>query len=211
MKPRFSNEEAKILARGIAELEARTSAELVLVIRGASGNYRRVDLLGGSLAALLPLAWMLLSPQAFHYVSVPLPIALVFLLGWRIMPRGRLRNLLTTRDQRHRRVLESASAVFESRGIRKTSHRQGILVYCSLFERDAVILPDENAKTALGDPELLRFQNAFAQAASSTQPARHFASTLRSFGVHLGRKMPAREETRAQELADEIDFEDSSK
>ena len=163
MKPRFSNEEAKTLARGIAELEARTSAELVLVIRGASGSYRKVDFLGGSLAALLPLAWMLFSPHEFHYVSVPLPIALVFLLGWRIMPQGRLRNCLTTRARRHRQVLESASTVFEARGIRKTSHRQGILVYCSLQERDAVILPDEIAKTALGDPELLRFQGAFAE------------------------------------------------
>ena len=210
MKPRFSAEEVKTLTRCIFELEARTSAEVVLVIRGASGKYRNADLLGGAVLAGVTLGYLLLAPYEFHYVSIPLPMGLAFILGWRLSPYWGIRRLLTSSGGRHRRVVEETRRIYETREVGKTSHHQGILIYCSLLERESVIFSDKRARELLNSAEHSRFERAFAKAASSRKPARHIASALRGFGVRLGRVMPADGNSGRRELSNEIDGEDRS-
>jgi putative membrane protein len=131
------------LNEAIAEVEARSRAELVVVVRPASGDYLGNDMLVASGAALAMLAFQLYSQFEFalHWMLIDPPLmgaATVALL--RAIPG--LRAMFVSEARMRDAVATAAAACFHHKGIRHTRERTGILVYVSLFEGMVVVLPD---------------------------------------------------------------------
>lgn len=181
-----------MIARCIRELEARTSAEVVLVVRKVSGNYRDIDYLFGAFMAFSALCVMLYSPWNFHPLSVPLPMALVFFVAAFACRRSGLRRWLTRARRREFQVARSAEACFFERSVGRARERVGILVYLSMMEKIGVILPDQGAASRLDARRLGQFALVLGAVArgGARRRAEHLGGFIRSFGVYLGRVMP---------------------
>src|SRR5579885_1954538 len=187
---RFNEEESRLIGHCIHELDARTRAEVVLVVRKTSGHYRDVSLAAGAAAAFLALGVILYSPWVVPELVIPITIVAVFWgVAW-LVQHSRVRVWLTTRKRRHEQVKKAAYAAFFEKQVHETESRAGILLYCSRFEKQALILADHNARPHLDQAKLAEFEAQLASAGSCARPAPALAEFLGTFGIYLGRVMP---------------------
>ncbi len=147
---RFNENARKALTACVKEIETRTDAELVLVIRARSHSYRHADYLFGALLAFVGLVFLIFSPVTFHPNWVLLEVVLFFVLGSFLSSRtNAVKRLLTTAKSRAENVRTSAAAMFYEAGIANTRQETGILVHLSLFERRLEVLADRGVLRAV--------------------------------------------------------------
>jgi len=193
---RFSDEESRLLGHCIRELEARTEAEVVLVARKSSGHYRDVSYLAGAFAAFTALGIALFSRWVIPALALPVPILAAFWGTAWLTQHSRARVWLTSRRRRSEQVRKAAYAAFFEKQVHETSARTGILLYCSRFEKEALILADHAARERLDQGKIAELERELARAGSQARPARDLAEFLGKFGIYLGRMLPWDEATR---------------
>ena len=88
MSSDFDTAARTALTNCIREIEKRTDAELVLVVRARSHSYAGANYLFGALLAFVGLNFLLFSPITFHQIWVPIDIALLFVLGAYVSSRS---------------------------------------------------------------------------------------------------------------------------
>src|ERR1700722_5636654 len=137
----------------IREVEAMTSAELVVSVKHASSVYRDASYLVGFAVAMATLLAILFLPTTFALWATPVDVGVGFLLGVVVASSAPgLRRLLVSRKRMDAEVTAAASTAFLARGVSRTKGRNGILVFVSTFERTVVCLPDIGIDVgALGD------------------------------------------------------------
>jgi uncharacterized membrane protein len=185
-----------MLARCIQELEARTTAEVVLVLRRSSGNYRDTDSFFAALVTLVALCISLYSPWEVDPYSLPLPLVLLYFLAMRVsVSLGRYgpRRFFTRAMRRDIQVRHAAYSCFHEKKIAHTQAHTGILLYFSALEQQAELVADHCAEVALGTqlPELKQtLREACARPTTITASVEALAEFLRTFGVLLGKVLP---------------------
>jgi putative membrane protein len=127
----------------VGEIEAVTSAEVVVTVRRQSASYRASDLLAGSALAFAALLCLLFLPQPFAVTTMPLDVLVSFGLGALVSARSPLlRRLLAPARTRQRNVHAASRAAFVDLGVSRTRGRGGLLVYVSLLEQAVEIVAD---------------------------------------------------------------------
>ena len=178
------------IAKAIAVVEKKSSAEIVAVLRRSSGEYRHVDLAFGAAVALVVLCIFLYHPDEFDFTWFPLEQAASFTLAaiaCAYLPP--LRRALSSRDARARNVQSSARAAFVELGVSATKGRTGILVYLSAFERDVVVVTDVGIDRKALASDLETSEQAL-RAAMRANRIDDFARALEALGDALGRVHP---------------------
>lgn len=140
----LATEEAKRrVTEAVAAFEKRTCAELVVMMRPASGSYRAADLACGAIFAFVALCIFLYHPLEFDFTYFPLEQAGAFAVGVLLCASvPPVRRLFGSAKVRRANVVRAAKAAFVDRGVSKTRGRTGVLVYLSSFERDAEVVLD---------------------------------------------------------------------
>jgi len=200
----FAKRAKESMTEAIREVESKTSAELVVLVRWESGVYRDTDYLVGFALAILTLMALLYLPHEFPLwvfaLDVPISFGIGSLLSMTINP---IRRAATKRKRMEDAVRRAAHAEFFEHGISKTSGRSGVLVYLSAFERRVQVVPDIGIDVeALGTPWKTAL-DALSSCANEGDVA-GFVKTLKSFGPILGDVYPRRADDR-DELGDEPD------
>lgn len=127
----------------VAEIEARTDAELVVVAAPRSGSYRDLAWLGGGLASIAALAYLCWSPLVFDAMWFPVDVLAVLLaVGWALDRWPAPVVAAAGKARRRRQVREAALAAFAEENVHATADRTGLLVYVSAAEAEVVLLPD---------------------------------------------------------------------
>jgi len=202
----FDSAARTALTNCIREIEKRTDAELVLVVRARSGSYMAADYLFGALLAFAGLNFLLFSPFNFHQYWVPFDLALLFILGTYVSSRSNtIRRCLTRKSARKKSVREGAAAMFYEAGIANTKAEMGVLVYLSLLERRLELIADRGVLK--GVPALEWNQVVFELHQAGKQPHPETLSAgLGKLGVLLAQHIPASAEN-PNELPDAPRFE----
>ncbi|MGH7149438.1 MAG: TPM domain-containing protein [Planctomycetota bacterium] len=206
----FSPEERGAIERAIAEVEAKTSAEIVPVVASASGSYSRAeDLLGIWCGVLGFLALGLAHPERqIDLLEGLLVFFLGLLLGGGLLSRiPSLKRSMTGEEDREKRAVEAAERLFTARRIGRTAERTGVLLYLSLFERVAVVLADEKASEALGKDGTERVRDVLLEGMKERKPVEGFRRAVLVAGERLAAKLP-RATGDANELPDRLVFID---
>jgi putative membrane protein len=212
-RSRHDNPTLQVLTRCIQEVEARTEAEVVLVIRRASGMYRDIDYLIGALAALAVLLFELFSEYEFDPLAFPVPLILAFIVAARLsQASGRYgpRRYLTSRKRRETQVRHAAAGVYHDKKVDGLSSRSGILLYFSALEQHAELLAGDRARAALGD-RFEELRSALQSACSGERTVRgsvdRLAEFLRTLGVLLGQVLPCGATGHKSDIDDTPDLE----
>jgi putative membrane protein len=138
------------LGKAIAAVEARSRAELVVVVRPAAGDYLGNDMLVASAVAFATLAFQLYSTFEFalYWLLIHPPLmgatAVVLL---RLVPG--LRALFVSDARKVAAAETAAAACFHHKGVRHTRERTGLLIYVALFEERVVVMPDSGISRAI--------------------------------------------------------------
>jgi putative membrane protein len=190
-------------AEAVKTLEAGTSAEVVVTVRGTSGHYRHADYLVGFLLAMATLIAMLYVEMEFPLEAFPVDVFLSFLVGTFLSASVPfVRRLFLSRRFQQEAVQMAARATYVDLGITQTSRRTGILVFVSLFERRVELLADVGVDIAALNPEWEEARGKLAAAVSSESPEPFFEA-LKLLGVALARVLP-RAEDDVNELPDAL-------
>ncbi len=200
----FFGEGAKArVTEAIKQIEAQTSAEVVVAVRRRSGTYRQADYLFGFVCSLVVLGVLLFAPQEFLVEAMPLDVLLAFAAGAFLSSRVAIvERALTSRKARRAQVALAARAAFVDLGVTRTSGRTGVLVYVSAFERAVEVVADlgfsADARARL-EP---RFQalDAAVRGGLELDP---FLAALTALGPPLGELYPHRDDD-VNELPDEV-------
>ncbi len=190
-RAKFDQSACDSLAHCVQEIEKTTDAELVIVVRGKSADYRRADYLFGVLIAFIGLLLLLFLPVDFHTYWVPIDVAVLFIGGALICSRSKtLRRLLTTEKFRNATVRTGAAAMFYEAGIANTNAEMGVLIYLSLLERRLELIADRGVLKAV--PPLEWNENLFQLKHAGANPdAETLLQALRKLGELLARDLPA--------------------
>jgi putative membrane protein len=201
----FPGEDGKAaLAAAAREIEAASDAEVVIAVRPQSGSYRDADLLAGIAAALATLAFQLFSPWEFELVWIFAETVLVGVAGAALSSRmPLLRRLLTTGRQRREAVHAVACVLFHEKGIAETARRTGILIYISLLERMAEVLPDSGVVRQVEATVWAQGVAAIQEAVRRRAPATELAAKIAALKAPLAARLPHTAGD-VDELADEM-------
>ena len=201
---KFSKNDARLLEFCIQELEVRTSAEVVLVIRESSGNYRDIAYLIGAIFSWVLLLSAIAAPFEIPEYWLPLPMVLIFVLVAWLVNRTASRVWFTSARRLHLQVAKAAHACFYENKIHLTEAHSGILVYCSFLERQVEIVMDRAAAKALSETVVQEFRQWIIErlyaGSSHSEQVRGLLEVLRSFGVHLGKVLPPTGQPKLNEL-----------
>jgi len=152
----------------VAEVEANTSAELVLVIAHRAEAYPDAPWKAGALVGFAALGALVFLPWSFSEAWVVADTALAFGLGWLLGRAPAIRRLLTSPRRRALAVARAAREQWTARGAGLTRERTGVLVLVAWLERRVELLWDvgvdgkvpraawAEARAALGDPAVFR-------------------------------------------------------
>jgi putative membrane protein len=177
-------------AAAVGEIEAVTSAEVVITVQPQSGSYRAVDLAVGSSLAFVSLLLLLFLPQRFAVETMPVDVLLAFALGALVSTRTpALRRLLTPTASRKRLVLTAARAAFFDLGVSRTRGRSGLLVYVSLLERAVEVVTDVGIDPASLGPAWAAAVAALGEAVRQGD-FHAFRAALVRLGPPLAQAMP---------------------
>ena len=205
-RAQFDQSACDTLAQCVKEIEKDTDAELVIVVRARSGNYRHADYLFGALVAFAGLLFLLFLPFDFHQYWVPIDVAALFVIGAYLCSRSRIiRRLLTTKKFRAGAVRAGAAAMFYEAGIANTNAEMGVLIYLSLLERSLELIADRGV---LKDMPPLEWNRSLSEliAVGRKPELQTFLKALGDLGVLLAKHLPATGEN-PNELPDMPRFE----
>lgn len=207
IKKFISEDSKKKCSEIVKDIESKTSAEIVISVQGASDDY--IDTADyAAVFSVILASILILSIDVLQVLEMP-PVSIVVVMlffmtigkiaGLKFIP---LKRLLTPVYRQATMVLYRAQAKFFELGISRTSGRNGILFYVSLFEQRVAVLPDIGInESVLGEPWSKMKEELNAAVAKSDFDA--FETAMKKAGPILGAAMP-RAEDDINELPDDI-------
>jgi putative membrane protein len=200
----FTDKAAKgDVAAAIRDVEAVTSAEVVVAVRPRAGHYRHTDYLVGFALSFAALLVFLFDAHEFDIDWMPVDSLVAFVLGTLLSASvAPLRRALTSRKLMRSNVTTAARAAFVDLKITSTRARSGLLVFVSMFERRVEVVTDIGIDRVVLGP-------AFADAVAALESALRrgpsfagFTAALRSLGPILAGALPKQADD-VNELPDE--------
>jgi putative membrane protein len=180
------------IENAVTEVEANTSAEIVVVIAHRSSHYRDIACCGGALLALLSLCFILFSPFTIHHYVVIPDVLLFFFLGAFLTSRVPvLCRLLTSAARREAETKRAAQVAFFEQGVSSTKERTGILFYISLLERRAEILPDLGIDGRIPRGRWNELSHEINSTLKKSLEVKEFLLLLKKSGALLAEALPA--------------------
>jgi putative membrane protein len=203
-KPFLSDEAKRALTDSVRDVEAVTSAELVVAVRARSGSYLHADLTAGVLAAIVTLAVLLFSHWEFGLLWFVIdPLLAGLLLGWISSWTRGLRRALTGAADRRRQVETAARSLFVEKRVHGTVGRTGMLLYISLLERESVIVPDLGLEALVATEPWKTAAAAIEAAVHRKEDGVQVAQKIRGLGPVLAPVLPCAADD-VDELANEV-------
>jgi len=199
----FSDEAKRATAESVRAVEAQTSAEVVVAVRPRSGQYGVLAYhFGVGLAAVVVLG-LLVVPSVYSVAEIAINGVLAFTIATLLAANfDTLLRALSRAQTLDANVNGAARAAFFDLGISRTSGRNGLLVYVSLFERRCLVLSDIGIDVGALDSGW-QAATAGLEAAIQRRDLSAFKAALESMGPVLGRLYERREDD-VNELPDEV-------
>jgi len=194
----FTDAARKRVTEAVVDVESRTAAELVVVVRRASGKWREVDLAVGAVVAFGVLLLLLFHPRPIAVEIMPLDVTLAF-FGGVVLCAGiaPFKRTLLSRKRVSALVHAAACAAFVDQGVSRTRGRTGMLVYVSVFERRVELVADVGVDAKLVEAEV----RALSASVTGGPDFDAFVEALRRLGPALAASLP-RAEDDVNELPD---------
>jgi len=179
----------------VQEIEAQSSAEVVVSLHDSSANYRDLDLLWVGFSSLMTLAYKVWSPQSFHPDWLLPNLMLVGLLTYFASRRFQsMRRLFLSARRRAQELERTAYSEFVRLGIGRTRERTGLLIFASRLERAIVLVPDQGLEEKIAPPVWSEWADRYGTAESDQGLLQNLEQQLQALKAPLGRQLPRRED-----------------
>lgn len=203
-KPFLTDEARRAFTAAVRDVEAVSSAELVVAVRARSASYLHAGLLAGIAVGVAALAFLLFSHQVFGILWLVLDPVLAGALGALAASRSTaVRRLLTRPADRRRQAETAARALFVEKRVHGTAGRTGILFYVSVLEREAVVVTDVGLEALTVTESWQRIVAALERAVRQGEDGLQVAERLKTLAACLAPALPCAPDD-VDELPDEV-------
>jgi putative membrane protein len=150
VKALISQPDGERIAAAVAAVEARTSAELAVVVTPSADSYALYPLIWAFIVALLAAGLMaFLAPQWESRLVFAIQAAVFIIVAVLLEIPGLRRHLVPGRVKRSH-AAHLARLQFDSRVRDRTAERTGVLLFATLAERHVEIIADEGIHARAG-------------------------------------------------------------
>jgi putative membrane protein len=204
---RFFDEAARgRVAEAVRRAEALSRGQIVPVVVEKSDAYPEVRWRGALLAAALATLAVLAFRAPLTLAELPVVQLAAGLVGALVASWDPVERLLAGARAMDEAARARALRAFHENGLHKTAEGTGVLVFASLFEREAVVLGDHGIHARIGDAEWDRAVAALVAGVRRGDPAAGFVDAIALAGARLAEHFPRDGAARAapNELEDMI-------
>ena len=185
----FTQDEARRIADEIANVERRTSGEIVAVVAAESSSYLYAPFLWAAVVALLvPWPFIYLTWWSVQWIYlIQLVVALLLTLAF--WPRD-VRMMLVPRSVKHLRAHRRAVEQFMVQNLTTTKSRTGVLIFVSIAERYAEIIPDTGISAKVSAEAWQGIVDQLTADIGAGNAAEGFVKAIHSVGKPLAKHFP---------------------
>jgi putative membrane protein len=204
---RHFGEAARVrIAEAVKRAEALSLGQIVPVVVEKSDPYPEARFRGGLGLAAIATAVVLALRVPLSLAELPVLQIAAGLAGWAIAFWDPVERLLAGRRAMDEAARARALRAFHEHGLHRTAEGTGVLVFASLFEREAVVLGDHGIHARIGDAGWDRAVKALAAGMHDRDPAKGFVEAIALCGARLAEHFPRDLATRPppNELEDAI-------
>jgi putative membrane protein len=185
----FSLEDQKRISDTIASVEDKTAGEVVAVVAPESGSYYYAPYLWASGIALLvpwPFIYLTWWPVQWIFAIQLMVFAALLALLYPKAIRLSLVPSQVKRQRAHRRAVEQ----FLTQNMTATAERTGVLIFVSVAERYAEVIPDTGIAQKVPAATWQDVVDALTADIGAGQPAEGFVKAIQAVGRHLSEHFP---------------------
>jgi putative membrane protein len=186
----LTDQDRQRIADAIAEVERRTSGELVTVIAAAADDYRAIPLLWPALAALLLPAGLLMVWPHITAWRLYLAQAAVFVVLALIAHLPSVHRALVPGAIKRRRASRLAREQFLTHGLDRTRARTGVLIFVAVAERHVEIIADAGIDAVVPPGTWDKAVAEFVERVRAGRVAEGFLAAIALVGDHLAEHFP---------------------
>ena len=202
----FGEQARARVAEAVRRAEALSRGQIVPVVVDKSDAYPETRARGAlALAALGTALWLGLHPEGGPIELVAVQLA-AGLLGALVALWDPVERLLAGGRSMDEAVRARAVRAFHEHGLHRTEEGAGVLVFASLFEREAVVLGDRGIHERIGEAGWNEALAAMVSRLRAGDPAGGFVEAIALCGARLAEHFPraAAAGHPVNELVDEI-------
>jgi putative membrane protein len=200
----FTPAEQEKIRLAVVNAEGATSGEIATMVVARSDSYREAVTLGSVLGAATVA---LVVTIAIHHVTIwsylPLTIALYYPIQWLLARATTLQKPFIAGRRMDEAVKARAVRAFYEKGLYRTRHETGILLFISIFERKVWILGDRGINARIPPESWQQLVQVLATGIRDDHACEALCKVIKSCGDELSRHFP-RESDDINELQDEI-------
>ena len=186
----FGEAARKRIAEAVGRAEALSLGQIVPVVVAKSDPYPEARVRGGLGLAALATAAVLLARAPITAAELPLVQIAAGMLGWALAAWDPVERLLAGRKAMDEAVRARAVRAFHEHGLQRTAEGTGVLLFASLFEREAVVLGDHGIHERIGDGGWERAVEALVAGMRGGDPASGFVDAVALCGARLAEHFP---------------------
>ncbi len=197
------------VAEAVRRAEALSRGQIVPVVVEKSDAYPEVRFRGGLLLAALATVLVLALRLPLGLAELVLVQLAAGAVGALLSMWDPVERLLAGRRAMDEAVRARAVHAFHHEGLHRTAEGTGVLVFASLFEREAVVLGDRGIHEKIGAGEWDRALSALVGGLHRGDPGQGFVDAIALCGARLAEHFPRDPSVRAapNELEDAIRVE----
>jgi putative membrane protein len=200
----FNSSELSRIEAKVAEVEARTAAEIVVVTVPRSDDYADVRLKFAGLIAFVGTALLheLWPELAATWLLVLMPVLGALL--WPLSGLPPLLRLVLPGGRATRAAERAAELAFLEHAVFETRDRNGVLLLVSELEHRVVLLGDKALHARLADAGFVGLVEQLTAAIRAGRPADGTVELIDKLGATLAEMSPVREGDNPNELPDRV-------
>ncbi len=186
----FGGEARTRIADAVRRAEALSRGQIVPAVVEKSDAYPEVRYRGALLAAVLATGVALALRLPLTLSELPLLQIAAGLVGALASLWAPVERWLAGARAMDQAVRARAVRAFHENGLHRTAEGTGVLVFASLFERQAVVLGDRGIHERMGDGGWDRAVGALVDGLRAGEPARGFVDAVAQCGARLAEGFP---------------------
>lgn len=187
----FTETEKEKIAATVADVESRTTGEVVVMVVDSSDPYADAEIIGillGSSSLSLLLTVLFCHSSLFWFIALTLLLLAPFhFLVTKVAP---LKALLIVNRRRDEAVRERALSAFVEKGLHQTRENTGVLFFLSLLERRVWVLADRGIYGKIGQETLNQFAKGVSQGVKQGRAYEALIEAIQAVGQLLSKHFP---------------------
>lgn len=187
---RFGEEARTRVAEAVKRAEALSRGQIVPAVVEKSDAYPEARFRGALFLAALATGVVLALQLPLTLAELPVVQVAAGIAGALLARWDPVEKLLAGRAALDEAVRARALRAFHEHGLQRTDEGTGVLVFASLFERQAVVLGDHGIHAKMGDAEWDRAVAALVAGMGAGDPARGFVEAIALVGARLAEHFP---------------------